>query len=77
MRWAHALVYGRNKVQYKLQTKQPERRLMASSSIFSILSSLSLSLSNSVFLTLSLSLLSYILSFSLCLSSFLNKMLDH
>jgi len=44
MCWAHAIVYGRNKVQHKLQTKQPERRLMASSSIFSILSSLSLAL---------------------------------
>lgn len=46
---AHVLVYGRNKVQHKLQTKQPERHLMASSSIYSI-PSLSLSLYRSRFL---------------------------
>lgn len=68
MRWAHAVVYGGNKVQHKLQTKQPERRLMASSSISSTLS---------VFLTLSLSLLTYILSLSLSLFPLSNKKLDH
>ncbi len=71
MRWAHALVYGRNKVQYKLQTKQPET--LNGLLLHLLYTVFPVSLSLTVYFSLSRFLCSLTSSLSLSLSSFFKQ----